>query len=532
MAGMRRWNGWGDESIRLKVPARAIALLRARAGDGRPHPDAEFASVVATVPESRLPASAPVDTAPSTRLLHARGQSLPDWFALRFGRVDSVPDGVAFPESSEDVRSLLEFAKSCGARVVPYGGGTSVVGGVTPPDGDAPVITLSLARMRRLIDLDPLSRLATFASGVTGPDLEAQLRVHGFTLGHFPQSFEYSTLGGWIVTRSSGQQSLRYGRIEQTFAGGRVETPAGTLAIPTVPASAAGIDLRELVLGSEGRLGVVTEAVVRVRPVPKHESFHGWFFPDWDAAEDAVRALVQSDSRPALSMLRLANPLETLTTLRLARGGVTGAALERFLALRGIRDRKCLLLIGVTGASSACRTTIAEARSICGKHGAAYFGRRLGERWSANRFRGVYFRNSLWESGYAVDTLETAVDWQRVRSTMDAVESAVRDAFGDERVHAYSHLSHVYPQGSSVYSTFIFPIVRDYEANLSRWRALKRAASEAIVRCGGTISHQHGVGIDHRPYLGAEKGLLGIEAMRAVFGAFDPAGIMNPGKLA
>jgi alkyldihydroxyacetonephosphate synthase len=526
---MRRWNGWGDDGVRLQVPSRALALLRERAGEGDAPPDAAFEQTVAKVAPSRLPSSAPADTTPATRLLHARGQSLPDWLALRFGRVDSVPDGVAFPETSEDVRALLAFARASGARVIPYGGGTSVVGGVTPPSGDAPVLTLSLARMRRLIDLDVVSRLATFGAGVAGPDLEAQLRAHDFTLGHFPQSFEYSTLGGWIVTRSSGQQSLRYGRIEQTFAGGRVETPAGTLRIPTFPASAAGTDIRELVLGSEGRLGVVTEATVRVRPLPEHESFHGWFFPRWDAAEDAVRALVQSSH--SFSMLRLANPVETLTTLRLASGGAALAMLERYLAVRGLRGEKCLLIAGVTGTAAACRATVAEARAAARKRGGAYIGTRLGERWRANRFRSVYFRNSLWERGYAVDTLETAVDWPRVRATMDSVESSVRAAFGDERVHAYSHLSHVYPQGSSVYSTFIFPIRRDYDQNLARWAALKRAASEAIVRSGGTISHQHGVGIDHKPYLGAEKGELGLDAMRAVFQTFDPDGIMNPGKL-
>lgn len=526
---MRRWNGWGDDSIRLDVPSRALALLRERVGEGCVLADAPFDEAVGKVAPSRLPSSAPADTTPATRLLHARGQSLPDWLALRFGRALSVPDGVAFPETSEDVRGLLAFAKASGACVIPYGGGTSVVGGVTPPAGDAPVLTLSLARMRRLIDLDVASRLATFGAGVVGPDLEAQLRAHDFTLGHFPQSFEYSTLGGWIVTRSSGQQSLRYGRIEATFAGGRVETPAGSLRIPTVPASAAGIDIRELVLGSEGRLGIVTEATVRVRPLPEHESFHGWFFPEWDAAEDAVHALAQSSH--SFSMLRLANPMETLTTLRLARGGAALGMLERYLAVRGIGGEKCLLIACATGTTAACRATIAQARTVCRKRGGAYLGTRLGERWRANRFRGVYFRNSLWECGYAVDTLETAVDWPRVRTTMDAVESSVRAAFGDERVHAYSHLSHVYPQGSSVYSTFIFPIRRDYDENLERWGALKRAASEAIVRCGGTISHQHGVGLDHKPYLGAEKGALGLDAMRAVFRTFDPDGIMNPGKL-
>ncbi|HET9097607.1 MAG TPA: FAD-binding oxidoreductase [Candidatus Baltobacteraceae bacterium] len=519
--GMRRWNGWGDESIRLPLPRTALAYLHERAGPGAPVRDADLAAVTAAVPPSRLPGDPRIDTNPQTRVLHARGQSLPDWLALRFGRIDRVPDGVAFPQTTQEVRELLAFAQHCGASVIPYGGGTSVAGHINPLQSDAPVLTISLERMRRLLDLDVPSRLARFEAGVRGPDLEAQLRERGYTLGHFPQSFEYSTLGGWIATRSSGQQSLKYGRIEQLFAGARVETPAGTLDIPTFPASAAGIDIREMILGSEGRLGIITQASVRVRPVARHESFHGWFFPDWEHAERAVHALVHAEV--PLSMIRLANEMETLTTLRMAGHAQTIALIERLLAVRGCRERKCLLIVGVNG-------SLGEVRRTCRAQGGVYFGKRLGEKWRENRFRGVYLRNSLWENGYAVDTVETAVDWPRVRTMMRAIQAAGERAL-DNRVHAYTHLSHVYPQGSSVYSTFIFPLANTYEENLARWRALKSAVSETIVANGGTISHQHGVGVDHQPYLRAEKGELGIGAMRALFARFDPDGMLNPGKL-
>ncbi|HVA33002.1 MAG TPA: FAD-binding oxidoreductase [Candidatus Baltobacteraceae bacterium] len=445
------------------------------------------------------------------------------------GHVETVPDGVAFPESSEDVRELLDFARACGAAVIPYGGGTSVAGHVNPLPSDAPVLTLSLAHLRAMSELDTVSRLATFGAGVTGPDLEAQLRAHGYTLGHFPQSFEYSTLGGWVVTRSSGQQSLRYGRIESLFAGGRIETPVGTLHVPTFPASAAGLDVRNMVLGSEGRLGVVTEATVRVSPLPEHESFHGIFFPHWAAARDAVVQMVGEGL--ALSMLRLSNPGETFTTLQLAGGGRAATLLQKYLALRGARDDKCLLVAGVTGTQHEAAAALRAARAVARRHRGVYIGRRLGDRWQHNRFRGVYLRNTLWEHGYAVDTVETAVDWPRVNTMVDDMEAAARTAFGDEPVHGYTHLSHVYPEGSSVYSTFVFKIAPDYDTNLARWIRFKRAVSEAIVSNGGTITHQHGVGIDHKPYLAAEKGPLGIDAMRALFARFDPDGMMNPGKL-
>ncbi len=528
---MRRWNGWGDPAVSLDLAQRALTDLRERLGESTPPQDASLDDVVASVPASRLPPSAAVDVSPVTRVLHARGQSLPDWLALRFGRIGRVPDGVAFPESSGEVASLLDWARMHGVRVIPYGGGTSVVGHITPPAGVAePILTISLTRMRRLLDLDDESRLATFEAGVIGPDLEAQLHARGYTLGHFPQSFEYSSLGGWIATRSSGQQSLGYGRIDDLFAGARIETPKGTLRICTVPASGAGIELRALILGSEGRIGVVTEASVHVQPLPARESFPAWFFPEWEGAQAAARDLVQCGA--AFSMIRLANAAETFTTLRFSGGHRALALLDTYLRLRGARDARCLLLVGITGSAPATREAFDAARAIASRHRGIYAGTRIGNRWRDARFRSVYLRNTLWDCGYAVDTAETSVDWPYVGAMVRDVEDAAHRALGNEPLHAYSHLSHVYPQGSSVYSTFIFRVAPSYEENLGRWATLKRAVSEAILAGRGTISHQHGVGIDHEPYLIAEKGPLGLEAMRAIFREFDPQGIMNPGKLA
>ncbi len=528
---MRRWNGWGDETVSLDLPQKALAYLRECLGETPPPRDASLDDVLAAVPASRLPPSAAVDASPVTRVLHARGQSLPDWLALRFGRIGRVPDGVAFPESSGDVASLLAWAKRHGARVIPYGGGTSVVGHITPPaDVADPILTISLSRMRRLLDLDEESRLATFEAGVVGPDLEAQLHARGYTLGHFPQSFEYSSLGGWIATRSSGQQSLGYGRIDDLLAGARIETPKGMLRIRTVPASGAGIELRALILGSEGRVGVVTEASVHVQPLPARESFRAWFFPVWERAEAAARDLVHCGA--AFSMIRLANAAETFMTLRFADGQRALALLDTYLRVRGARDERCLLLVGITGSVPATREAFEAARAISSRYRGIYAGARIGESWRRNRFRSVHLRNALWDRGYAIETAETSVDWPRVGTMMRDMESAAHRAFGSEPLHAYTHLSHVYPEGSSVYSTFVFRVAPAYEENLERWVTLKHTVSEAILAAGGTISHQHGVGIDHKPYLSAEKGALGLEAMRAVFREFDPEGIMNPGKLA
>jgi alkyldihydroxyacetonephosphate synthase len=528
---MRRWNGWGEETVDYPLHGGALAFLAARIGQGQARGSASFEEACASLAASRLPPHPLIDTRPGTRLRHALGQSLPDWLRLRYGRIEAAPDGVAFPESGEDVRTLIAYAKEHDVALIPHGGGTSVAGHLNASAGGRLVLSLATTRMARMVHLDKEAQLATFGAGIYGPDLEAQLRAHGYVLGHYPQSFEYSTLGGWIATRSSGQQSLRYGRIEQLFAGGVLESPAGTMRIPAFPASAAGIDLREMVLGSEGRMGILTEATVRVTPAPEYEAFHAVFFPGWEEGESAVRALAQL--RPGLSMLRLSNAVETETMLALAGHRRLVSLLEGWLRMRGCGEGKCMLLIGASGTRQLARGALRAALAVCRAHRGAHAGRRLGEKWRQGRFRNVYLRNTAWEHGYAIDTVETAVDWPRVGTMMRSVERAAAQALAalGERVHCYTHLSHVYAQGASVYSTFVFRLAGNFEQDLARWRSMKHAVSLAIVEHGGTISHQHGVGTDHAPYLVAEKGETGMAAMRALFRHFDPDGIMNPGKL-
>ena len=345
---MRRWNGWGDDGVAATLAPEALAFLQERIGTGPAPQDATLEAVCAQIPESRLPEHPLVDRRPEARLRSSYGQSLGDWIALRFGRIGRVSDGVAFPECREQVRELLDWATAQKLLVIPCGGATSVVGHLSPAaEEPRPVLTLNLTRLRALTHLNREAQLAEFQAGVLGPDLEAQLRAQGYTLGHFPQSFEYASLGGWVVTRSSGQQSLRYGRAEQWFAGGRLLTPGGELSIPPLPASAAGPDLREWVLGSEGRIGVLTDVTVRVQRLPDSERFLGVFLPSWEAGLAAVRELAQA--RVPLSMLRLANAVETDTTLRLAGHAGQIAWLERYLAWRGCGDGKVLLFVGLTG---------------------------------------------------------------------------------------------------------------------------------------------------------------------------------------
>jgi alkyldihydroxyacetonephosphate synthase len=528
---MRRWNGWGDEAIEDELPPGGAVAIERVVGAGRRPADVSLADVVASVPATLLPRHRLVVDDAEVRVRHARGQSLPDWVALRTGRLGPVPDGVAFPNDGAEVRELLAWAAAVGARVIPYGGGTSVVGGVTPAADGAPWLTISLARLAGLRALDDASLLASFGAGTAGPDVEAALRARNLTLGHYPQSWELSTIGGWVAARSSGQQSTGYGRIEALFAGGTVEAPAGTLELPPHPASAAGPDLRQAVLGSEGRLGILAEATLRVAPLPEIEAFPALFLPDWEGALRFTREVARA--RLPLAMVRTSTPAETWTNLALAGHERTLAALRRYLAARGAGPGRCMVLLGVVGRRRLVRATLAEVLGIAGEHGAVRAPATLGRQWQRSRFRTPYLRNTLWAAGYAVDTLETAVPWDRVPAMAASLAPAIRRGLADEgeRVHAFTHLSHVYPTGSSLYTTFVFRLADDPDATLARWRRLKATASEAIVRLGGTISHQHGVGSDHAPYLAAEKGELGIAALADLAHRFDPAGIMHPGVL-
>ena len=526
-----RWNGWGAEDTHYPFPSSAQVYLQQRLGPGQPEPDASFAQAVTQVPASRLPDHPLVSTDPTERLRHARGQSFPDWVALRSGQIEYFPDGVAYPENDAQVLDLLAYARDAGLRLVPYGGGTSVVGHINPLPGPAPVLTVDLGRLSRLEDLDEDSRLATFGAGVRGPALEAQLQARGYTLGHYPQSFELSTLGGWIATRSSGQQSYYYGRIEDLFAGGHVETGLGALDLPPLPASAAGPDLRQAILGSEGRMGIITRASLRVRPLPEREAFFGVFFSSWESGVSAVRALAQE--RIPISMARLSNPQETETTLELSGKTALAAWARRGLGWLGYGPRPCLLIFGVTGSQAAYKSALRQALDLLHEHGGLYTGQAAGKLWRKSRFLTPYLRNTLWEHGYAVDTLETAVPWRVVPATAQAILDGLEQGLQPqgEAVLAFCHLSHVYRDGASIYATYLFRRAASPQATLERWQALKAAGSQAIVAHGGTISHQHGVGLDHRAYLESEKGPHGMALLRGMAATLDPDGLFNPGKL-
>lgn len=528
---MRRWNGWGEEETNYPLPEAAAQYLENLIGEGNPGPDVDISDVAASVPESKLWNHASITTDVESRIRHARGQSLPDWVALRSGQIKVFPDGVAYPMSQEEIRNLFSFAMENEVHLIPYGGGTSVVGHINPISEEKPVLTMDMSRMNHLIEFDETSLLATFEAGIAGPDLEATLKKRGYTLGHFPQSFEYSSLGGWIATHSAGQQSYYFGRIEDLFAGGLVETPRGPMELLPHPASAAGPDLRQLILGSEGRLGIITHAIVRICSLPEVDRFYGIFFKDWESGLEAVREVVQNGV--PVSMLRLSDPLETQTALMLSGRERTVELAELGMKSFGYGSERSLLIMGITGDRRAASSARSRAMAILRKHGSLPAISAIGDIWEKSRFFSAYLRNTLWELGYAVDTLETAASWSMIPELTKGILSAMQDSISHqgERVLIFSHLSHHYSDGASIYVTFIFQRGNDPDGTLRRWRALKEAASQVILENGATISHQHGVGLDHARYLHHEKGKLGIEVLQATRKLLDPEGIMNPGKL-
>ncbi|HEY5629312.1 MAG TPA: FAD-binding oxidoreductase [Candidatus Limnocylindrales bacterium] len=529
---MRSWNGWGDEGDTTSLGGGGRRMLESSVGLGTPPREATLAEVVGAVPPSRLDAAdhLRITTDPETRVRRARGQSLPDLAALRYGRLEAVPDAVARPAEPADVRALIDHAKSVGARLIPYGGGTSVVGGVTARPCADPLITVDLGALVGVRDVDEQSGLVSVLAGTTGPALAILLAGHGLVVGHEPQSWELATVGGWVAARGSGLKSLGVGRIEQLFAGGTLEAPAGTLVMPPHPASAAGPDLRQLVLGSEGRLGILTEATLRATPHPEVERMEAWALPAWPDAVDAVRQLVQA--RPGLSLLRLSTPSETRTLLAFADKPAQTRLLSAYVRARRLPSGWVLVLTGVAGRKRTARAASGEARAILGGHGGVRLP-ALAAAWSRTRFRSPYLRNALWSAGYASDTLETATDWAHVPGLVARIEAALAGALAPwgEKAHVFTHLSHLYPSGSSLYVTYIFRLAPDPDETIARWTALKSAASHTIRADCATISHHHGVGVDHAPYLADEKGPLGMAALRAVVRTFDPDGMMNPGVL-
>lgn len=460
------------------------------------------------------------------RLVHAAGKSYPDLVRMRSGGKVALPDAIVWPSDRQQVAALLSFCARRGIAVVPFGGGTSVVGGVDPERGDHHcVITLDTGRLRSVVSIDEVSRIAVLQAGLRGPEVEHLLQARGLTLGHFPQSFEYSTVGGWVATRSAGQASSGYGRIDDLVRGVTLVAPDGELDLMARPASAAGPDLRELVVGSEGVLGVITEAALEVAPRPEETRYEAFLFPSFAAGAQAFRALAQEGTQPDIT--RLSD--ESETEFYLAAAGLEGTRrtlLGQYLKARGGGlAGAALAVLGWEGAHGSVRPRRSSALGAIKSAGGVSIGTGPGQAWARGRFEGPYLRDELMSEGVMVETLETATTW----SNADHLYTSVRRALEGHAEVVGCHISHVYPTGCCLYFTFLAR--QDPDDLIGQWKAVKKDACQAIVAAGGTITHHHGVGADHRRYLKEEDGKLGIGMLRAASRRADPTGVMNPGKL-
>ena len=532
-----RWWGWGEDGNDVVLPDAAGGLLRSELGvdEAKRTPPVELEAV--RLPEPRLPAAARERLAAvvgadhvrddrETRVAHATGRSYLDLLRLRSGDASNAPDLVLLPGSAEEVAALLAACADARIAVVPFGGGTSVVGGVEPSaDGFSGAVCLDTRRLDAMDRIDPTSLTVAFGGGLYGPEAERRLAAEGLTLGHFPQSFEYSTVGGWVATRSAGQASTGYGRIDELVEGLHCVAPAGEVRAAAVPASAAGPDLRELLIGSEGTLGVICEATLRVRPAPELRLYEGWSFRSFAEGCEAFRVMEQREASPDIA--RLSDEHETRMGMALAASGSTAERLgRRYLRLRG-HEGGCVAIAGFEGEAEDVARRRRLAGALLRAGGGLALGRRPGVAWGRTRYAGPYLRDELLNRGLLVETLETATAWSNLQALYGAVAGALRGALG-ERTIVMCHVSHLYPSGASLYFTVLAAQADDAAG---QWRRAKTAASEAIVAGRGTITHHHAVGADHARWLSAEVGDLGVEVLRAAKARLDPAGIMNPGKL-
>jgi alkyldihydroxyacetonephosphate synthase len=513
---------WGDPTTPADLPAAAAALAGADAvADTGVDPDAVVLAEPA-VPEAvrtalvKLLGASNVSADHRDRIDHTRGYSTTDLLTLRGGDGSDAPDLVVAPANHDDVVRLLELCAHHRVAVVPFTGGTSVVGGLTPQRaGFAGVVSVDLHRLDQLVEVDEISRTATLQAGLRGVRAEELLRANGFTLGHFPQSYAGAGIGGYAATRSAGQSSAGYGRFDEMVEHLVLATPRGTVEFGTAPRSAAGPDLRHLVLGSEGAFGIITEVTVRIHPTPTRRVFEGWRFADFDAGAAALRRLAQDGPMP--TVLRLSDEVETAINLADPDdlGGDTGG---------------CLAVVGYEGAAAEVDRRRDATTEVLGQAGGTYAGTEPGQAWRAGRFRAPYLRDPLLDAGVLVETLETVTYWSRLAEVKAAVTDAVTTTLADLGTEplVMCHISHVYAAGASLYFTVVCP----QTANpIEQWAAAKAAANTAIRASGASITHHHGVGRDHRDTYHDEIGTLAVEALRAVKRTLDPDGVCNPGIL-
>lgn len=520
------WNRWGAPEGKKELSPEIRTLLKSVLGISgdvyEPIAPEDVQLRVSTLDSSHLSGlagivgSEHVTTDHHARLLHAGGKSTLDLLRRRSVGTQDAPDAVVSPADHSEVVAVLQYCASAGIAVVPFGGGTSVVGGVQPNRGAfTAVVTLDLGRLVAVGTVDEVSATVTLGAGLSGPDAEAKLAEQGWSIGHLPQSFQFASIGGFAATRSSGQASAGYGRFDDMVQALKVATPRGTLDLGRAPKSAAGPDLRELFVGSEGAFGVITEVTIRVHPVPETTHYAAWSFPNFEAGAAGLRAVRQAGVAP--TVMRLSDEAETGVNL----AGKIGSA----PAVSG-----CLAITTFEGSADHVATRAAEAASLLTAAGGTSLGAEPAQTWEHGRYNAPYMRDSLLDCGVLCETLETATPWSNLSTLRAAVTGALTKSLADQGTPplVLCHISHTYPTGASLYFTVI---CKQADDPLEQWLEAKAAATTAMTTSGGTITHHHAVGTDHQPWMNKEVTELGVEVLRAVKSVLDPAGILNPGKL-
>lgn len=477
-----------------------------------------------------------VSVDPLDRVTHARGKSIRDLIRTRAADLPRVPDAVVRPADEDAVTAVLQAALAHDAVVIPFGGGSSISGSIEAEAHEArTVVSVDMARLDRVLGVDPASRLARVQAGVYGPDLERQLNAQGFTMGHFPDSFTHSTLGGWIATRSSGMQSDRYGDIADIAKGLRVVTPSGTLVVQPNPTMSTGPSVREMILGSEGRLGIITEATVQVRRVPAERTILGYLFPTFGAGLAAMEEIAASECSP--SVTRVSDAPETQFSFATRKAStlldkVQSQALQLFLKKRKGFDleQMCLSFIGYEGSPGHVKAERKAVGRIVSSHGGLCIGASPGALYDQKKFDTPYIRDFLLDRGAAADVSETAMPWSRLLPVYEATTKAAKDALAQLGVPGYvmCHLSHSYHAGACLYFTFAFEPGGDM---LTEYDVVKSAIQQAFVDHGATLSHHHAVGTEHAQWLEEDITAPGVKLLTALFDGTDPGRNLNPGKI-
>jgi alkyldihydroxyacetonephosphate synthase len=551
-----KWWGWGVDGVGFHYadkPGFEPFVLKAVGLDlstAQPVEEPSFDSI--TVADSRASAgfltalaSAVGDEYVTTdameRVVHAYGKSLRDLVRVRANQIARTPDVVVYPADEGEVQKVVAAAMAEDAVLIPFGGGSNISGSLEPEQGETrAVVSLDLGRLNRVVDVDVASGLARIEAGALGPDLEAQLKQRGWTLGHFPDSFTHSTLGGWVATRSSGMQSDKYGDISHIVRGLRVVRPNGVLVIPAIPSASNGPSVREMIVGSEGRLGVITEVTVQVHRVPAKRDVYAYFFPNWTAGLAAMQAISESDATPSIT--RVSDAPETGFSLATSKDRqglakfMAGTALPALMRSKGWHKQPggleniCLSFIGYEGGDEHAKRQKKLVDAIVKKHGGMGVGTGPGVLYDQKKFDTPYLRDFLLDRGAAGDVSETAAPWSKLDQLHTEVVAAANRAYEQigKKGWIMCHLSHSYHSGACLYFTFAWVFGDD---KLGEYDIVKGAIQQAFVDNGGSISHHHGVGLEHAPWLQDDISAEGVAVMRGLFASADPGRNFNPDKI-